>query len=44
MVPYSFMWISPQYYVQIGSTGNPLIPDAEHALRLFYLLNLKIGM
>ena len=28
-VPYSVMWISPRYYVNIGSMGNPLIPDAE---------------
>ena len=28
-VPYSVMWISPQYYVHIGSIGNPLIPDTE---------------
>ena len=39
------MWISPRYFVHIGSMGNPLIPDAEiHALRPFYLLNLKVGM
>ena len=46
-MPYSVMWISPRYYVNIniGSVGNPLIPDAEkHALRPFYSLNLKIGM
>ena len=44
-VPYSVMWISPRYYVNIGSMGNPLIPDAEkHALRPFHSLNLKIGM
>ena len=29
MVPYSVMWISPRYYVNIGSMGNPLIPDAK---------------
>ena len=44
-VPYSVMWISPRYYVNIGSMGNPLIPDAKkQALRPFYSLNLKIGM
>ena len=44
-VPYSDMWISPRYFVNIGSMGNPLIPDAEiHALQPFYLLNLKIDM
>ena len=44
-VPYSVMWISPRYYVNIGSMGNPLIPDAKkHALRLFYWLNLEIRM
>ena len=44
-VPYSVMWISPQYIVNIGSMGNPLIPDAKkNALRLFYWLNLKIGL
>ena len=44
-VPYSVMWISPRYYVHIGSMGNPLIPDAgKHALPPFYSLNLKIGM
>ena len=36
-VPYSVMWISPRYYVNIGSMGNPLIADAENTL-------LKIGM
>ena len=25
--PYSVMWVSPQYYVNILSMGNPLIPD-----------------
>ena len=41
-VPYSVMLISPRYYVNIGSMGNPLIPDVEkHALRPFYSLNLK---
>ena len=45
MVPYSVMWISPRYYVNNGSMGNPLIPDAKkHALRPFYSLNSKIGM
>ena len=44
-VPYSVMWISPQYYVNIGSMGNPLLPNAEKpALRPFYSLNFKIGM
>ena len=28
-VPYSVMCISPQLGVNIGSMGNPLIPDAE---------------
>ena len=28
-VHYSVMWISPRYYVNILSMGNPLIPDAE---------------
>ena len=28
-VPYSVMWISPRYYENIPSMGNPLIPDAE---------------
>ena len=41
-LPYSDMWISPRYFVHIGSMGNPLIPDAKkHALRPFYSLNLK---
>ena len=40
IVPYSDMWISPQYFVNIGSLGNPQIPDAGP----FYLPNLKIGM
>ena len=45
MVPYSVMWISPRYYVNIGSMGNPLIPDTKtHALQPFYSLNLKICM
>ena len=45
MVPYSVRWISPRYYVNIGSMGNPLIPDTEkHALQPFYSLNLKTGM
>ena len=36
-VPYSVIWISPQYYVNIGSMGNPLRPDAKkHTLRPFY--------
>ena len=44
-VPYSVMWVSPRYYVNIGSMGNPLIPDAEkHALWPYYSLNLKIAM
>ena len=44
-VPYSDMWISPQYFVQTGSMGHPLIADAEiRALRPFYLLDLKIGL
>ena len=31
--------------INIGSMGNPLIPDAEkHALRPLKSLNLKIGM
>ena len=39
-VPYSVTWISPRYYVNIGSVGNPLIPDAEkYALWPFYSLN-----
>ena len=29
MVPYSVMWVSPRYYVNIGIMGNPLTPDAE---------------
>ena len=29
MVPYSVMWISSPYYVNILSLGNPPIPDAE---------------
>ena len=28
-VPYSVMWISPPYYANILSMGNPLIPEAE---------------
>ena len=33
---------APRYFVNIGSMGNPLKPDAEkHALRPFYSLNLK---
>ena len=44
-VPCSDMWISPRYYVNIGSMGNPLIPNAEkHALQPFCSLNLQIGM
>ena len=36
-VTYSVMWISPRYFVHIGSIGNPLIPDAEkQALQPFY--------
>ena len=45
MVPYSVVCISPRYYVNIGSMGNPQIPDTEkHALRPFHSLNLKIGI
>ena len=44
-LPYSVMWISPRYYVNIGSMGNPIIADAKNTLlRPFYSLNLKIGM
>ena len=44
-VPYSVMWLFPQYFVHIGSIGNPRISDAEkHAWQPFYLLNLKMGM
>ena len=28
-VSYSVMWISHRYYVNIGSMGNPLIPNPE---------------
>ena len=36
-VPYSVMWISPRYYVHIGSMGHPLTTDNEkHALQPFY--------
>ena len=36
-VPYSVMWISPRYFVHIGSMGNPLTADAEiHGLLPFY--------
>ena len=31
-VPYSDMWISHRYNVNIESTGNPLIPDAKKHL------------
>ena len=35
----------PLIFVHLGSMGNLLIPEAEkHALRPFYLLNLKVGM
>ena len=44
-VPNSVMWNSPRYYVNIGSVGNPLIPDSEkQALRPFYSLTLEIDM
>ena len=29
LVPYSVMYISPRYYVNIRSMGNPLIPDPQ---------------
>ena len=31
-VPYSVMWISPPYYLNILSMGNPLISDAKKTL------------
>ena len=35
---------SPLEIINIGSMGNPLIPDTKkHALRPFYSLNSKIG-
>ena len=39
-VPYSVMWISPVYYVNILSMGNPLIPDAEKHLNQNYSENI----
>ena len=33
-VPYSVMWISPRYYVNIGSMGNPIIPKTCFATLL----------
>ena len=37
---YSVMWISPRYYVNILSMGNPLIPDAEKHLNQNYSENI----
>ena len=44
MVPYSVMWISPRYYVNILSMGNPRTPDAKKHFAAFYSVNLKIGI
>ena len=40
-VPYSVMWISPRYYVNILSIGNPLIPDAEKHFAALLLSEFK---
>ena len=41
-VPNSVMWISPRYYVNILSMGNPLIiPDAEKHIAVLLLGELK---
>ena len=37
-VPYSVMWISPRYYVNMG---NPLIPDAEKQFAALLLSEFK---
>ena len=45
MEPFSVMWISPRYDVNIGSMGNPLIPDAEKGVGPFGVrrLNRALG-
>ena len=40
-VPYSVMWISPRYYVNIISMGNPLIPDADKHFAALILSEFK---
>ena len=40
-VPYSVMWVSPRYYVNILSMGNPLIPDAEEHFAALLLGEFK---
>ena len=40
-VPYSVMWISPRYYVNILSMGDPLIPDAEKHFAVLLLSEFK---
>ena len=40
-VPYSVMWISPRYYVNILSMENPLIPDAEKHFAALLLSEFK---
>ena len=40
-VPYSVMWISPRYYSNILSMGNPLIPDDEKHFATLLLNEFK---
>ena len=42
-VPYSVMWISPRYYVNILSMGNPL-PDAEKHFAALLLSEFENSM
>ena len=41
-VPYSVMWISPRYYVNIQSMGNPLIPDAGEFKNRYVKANINL--
>ena len=41
-VPYSVMWISPRYYVNILSMCNPLIPDACEFKNRYVKANINL--
>ena len=40
-VPYSVMWISPRYYVNMG---NPLIPDAGEFKSRYVKANINLWL
>ena len=43
-VPDSVMWLTPRYYVNILSMGNPLIPDAGEFKNRYVKANINLWL